>query len=341
MPGLVWNTMMSMSGGWFFVVASEAITVGDTTVDAARHRLLHRARASSSATSARDRLRRSATMLVVILLYDQLLFRPLVAWADKFRFEQTAGAARADAPGCCDLMRAHAAARRADLRRSRPCAASLGALAARLPSRAPSAGARAAVAPGRRGLARCSSLVVAGYALWQIVAVRRRATLRWDDVVQALRLGAAHAGARHRADRAREPDLGADRRLDRAAAARWRERVQPLAQFLAAFPANLLFPLGRAGHRPLRPEPDIWLSPLMILGTQWYILFNVIAGAARFPTDLREAASNFRIGGWLWWRKVMLPGDLPVLRDRRDHRLGRLLERRIVAEVASAGATPS
>ena len=58
-------------------------------------------------------------------------------------------------------------------------------------------------------------------------------------------------------------------------------------------------------------NPDIWLSPLMILGTQWYILFNVIAGAAAFPNDLREASRNFRVRGWLWWRRVMLPGIFP------------------------------
>ena len=87
MPGLIWNTMMSMSGGWFFVVASEAITVG-TRPSPARHRLLRGAR-HRAGRPRRGRLGR-AGMLVVILLYDQLLFRPLVAWADKFRFEQTA-----------------------------------------------------------------------------------------------------------------------------------------------------------------------------------------------------------------------------------------------------------
>ena len=71
--------------------------------------------------------------------------------------------------------------------------------------------------------------------------------------------------------------------------------MQPLAQFLAAFPANLLFPVVVVVIVRFDLNPDIWLSPLMILGTQWYILFNVIAGASAFPTDLREAAANFRI----------------------------------------------
>jgi NitT/TauT family transport system permease protein len=89
------------------------------------------------------------------------------------------------------------------------------------------------------------------------------------------------------------------------------EKIQPLAQFLAAFPANLLFPVFVIVILRYQLNPDIWLSPLIVLGTQWYILFNVIAGASAFPNDFKEAAANFRIRGWLWWRKVMLPGIFP------------------------------
>jgi NitT/TauT family transport system permease protein len=89
------------------------------------------------------------------------------------------------------------------------------------------------------------------------------------------------------------------------------EKIQPLAQFLAAFPANLLFPVFVIVILRYQLNPDVWLSPLIVLGTQWYILFNVIAGASAFPNDFREVAANFRIRGWLWWRKVMLPGIFP------------------------------
>jgi NitT/TauT family transport system permease protein len=89
------------------------------------------------------------------------------------------------------------------------------------------------------------------------------------------------------------------------------EKVQPLAQFLAAFPANLLFPVFVIVIVRFHLNPDIWLSPLIVLGTQWYILFNVIAGATAYPNDYREAATNFRIRGWQWWRQVMLPGVFP------------------------------
>ncbi|MGO4776296.1 ABC transporter permease subunit, partial [Lysobacter sp. 2RAB21] len=88
-------------------------------------------------------------------------------------------------------------------------------------------------------------------------------------------------------------------------------RVQPLAQFLAAFPANVLFPVAVIAIVSTGADPDIWLSPLMVLGTQWYILFNVIAGASAFPTDLREASSVYRLRSWTWWRRAILPGIFP------------------------------
>ena len=105
------------------------------------------------------------------------------------------------------------------------------------------------------------------------------------------------------------------------------ERVQPLTQFLAAFPANVLFPIAVVLIVRWALNPDIWLSFLIIFGTQWYILFNVVGGASAFPNDLREAAATFHVRGWDWWTKVMLPGRLPLLCHRRADGLGRLVER--------------
>jgi len=119
----------------------------------------------------------------------------------------------------------------------------------------------------------------------------------------------------------------------------WARRVQPLAQFLAAFPANLLFPPFVLAIVFFKLNPDIWLTPLMILGTQWYILFNVIAGAAAFPGDLREAADNFRVGGWLWWRKVIIPGIFAYYVTGAITASGGAWNAAIVAEVASWGKT--
>jgi len=117
------------------------------------------------------------------------------------------------------------------------------------------------------------------------------------------------------------------------------ERVQPIAQFLAAFPANVLFPIAVAGIVYFRLDPNIWLSPLMVLGTQWYILFNVIAGASAFPTDLREAATLYRLRSAQWWRDVILPGIFPYYVTGALTASGGSWNASIVAEVASWGDT--
>ena len=119
----------------------------------------------------------------------------------------------------------------------------------------------------------------------------------------------------------------------------WARRAQPIAQFLAAFPANLLFPPFVLFIVYFHLSADIWLTPLMILGTQWYILFNVVAGAAAFPGDLKEVSSNFRIGGLLWWRRVILPGIFTYYVTGAITASGGCWNAAIVAEVASWGDT--
>jgi hypothetical protein len=116
--------------------------------------------------------------------------------------------------------------------------------------------------------------------------------------------------------------------------------VQPIAQFLAAFPANLLFPIAVYGIVAWKLNPDIWLSPLMILGTQWYILFNVIAGAAAIPAEMRYAADNFGVKRLAVVAQGRAARRAAVLRHRRDHRLGRLVERQRSSPRSRPGATP-
>jgi NitT/TauT family transport system permease protein len=115
------------------------------------------------------------------------------------------------------------------------------------------------------------------------------------------------------------------------------EIVQPIAQFLAAFPANLLFPIVVIAIVRWQLHPDIWLSPLMILGTQWYILFNVIAGASALPVELRDSAQNLGVKGWLWWRRVALPGVFPYYVTGAITASGGSWNAAIVAEIASWG----
>jgi NitT/TauT family transport system permease protein len=114
--------------------------------------------------------------------------------------------------------------------------------------------------------------------------------------------------------------------------------IQPIAQFLAAFPANLLFPVAVFLIVRFSLNPDIALSPLMVLGTQWYILFNVIAGASAVPRELRDVGTNLQVKGWLWWRKVALPAVFPFYVTGAITASGGSWNASVAAEVASWGA---
>ena len=117
------------------------------------------------------------------------------------------------------------------------------------------------------------------------------------------------------------------------------QMAQPVIQFMAAFPANLVFPLAVIAILKFHLNTEIWLSPLMILGTQWYILFNVIGGTMAMPSELHYAASNLRVGGWLWWRKVMLPGIFPAYVTGALTAAGGSWNAAIVSEIVKWGDT--
>jgi NitT/TauT family transport system permease protein len=328
MPQLIWNMMMSMSGSWFFVVASEAISVGNTTVTlpgvgsyialAIEHQDL---KAVSWAIG---------TMLVVILIYDQVLFRPLVAWADRFRFEQEPGII-APRSWVFDVLRRS----RIVARLSEPFA-----FLWRLSLR-PSGQEKLKLAEARpRGaflpyMIGPLAAVLAAYILWQVVGFFAH-NITFGDVGTALLLGLFTL--------MRVVVLIAIASLIWVPIGVWvgtRPRVanmvQPLAQFLAAFPANLLFPIVVSLIVAWRLDPNIWLSPLMILGTQWYILFNVIAGASAIPAELRACGANLRVRGWLWWRRIALPAVFPYYVTGAITASGGSWNASIVAEVASWG----
>jgi len=333
MPGLIWNTMMSMSGGWFFVVASESITVGKTTVTLPG--------IGSYVALAIEKQNLPAigyailTMLLVIIAYDQLMFRPVVAWADKFRFEQTASGT-APTSWMLDLFRRTRALRALTL----PFAA-LNRTFSNFKISLPAAlRMRAQGGPPSRIVDAIWLLIIAVstcYAGWRAYQYLS-ATLTPSDILIAFGHGFATL--------LRVIVLIALASLIWVPIGVWiglrpklAERVQPLAQFLAAFPANLAFPVFVVIIVRYSLDPNIWLSPLMILGTQWYILFNVIAGASAFPTDLREAAGSFHLGGWRWWIKVILPGIFPYYITGAITASGGSWNASIVAEVASWGDT--
>ncbi|WP_315812028.1 ABC transporter permease subunit [Bradyrhizobium sp. SZCCHNR2028] len=333
MPGLIWNAMMSMSGGWFFVVASEAITVGNTTVT-----LPGIGSYVALAIQQKDPTAIAAallTMLLVITAYDQLLFRPIVAWADKFRFEQTASG-NPPTSWMLDLFRRTRALRRLSV----PFAA-LNRTFSNLRINWPNAwsGPVRHAPPSQLVDGLWLAVVVLGcaYAGWK-TTLYLSATLAPSDVLSAIGYGLITL--------VRVVVLIALASLIWVPVGVWiglrpklAERMQPLAQFLAAFPANLAFPVFVVLIVRYGLDANVWLSPLMILGTQWYILFNVIAGASAFPTDLREAAASLQLTGWRWWFKVVLPGVFPYYITGAITASGGSWNAAIVAEVASWGDT--
>nr|WP_256574201.1 MULTISPECIES: ABC transporter permease subunit [unclassified Pseudomonas] len=329
-PGLVWNMMMSMSGGWFFVVASEAITVGDTTVSlpGIGSWLALAIEQQNIAAIAWAVL----TMVGVIIAYDLLFFRPIVAWADKFRFEQTASQKRPRSR-VYDLLRS--------TRLVPLVLLALGSIKAslflekipRLPSIRFKTSPRVSRAADLAWLALVAAACIAG-----ILHLSRfiGSTLGWDDVASTFGLGLAtllRVSVLIVLASVLWVPIGVWIGLN----PRWAERLQPVAQLLAAFPANVLFPFAVIAIVALKLDPDVWLSPLMILGTQWYILFNVIAGASALPTDLREAARSFHVRGWQWWRQVALPGVFPYYITGALTAAGGSWNASIVAEAVSWG----
>jgi NitT/TauT family transport system permease protein len=327
MPALIWNMMMSMSGSWFFVVASEAFTVGHTTI------ALPGVGSYIALAIAQGNLRAIgwaiATMLVVILAYDQLVFRPLIVWGERFRIDQEQGGLDSESWALTMLQRSRLMGLvyalfftvvRLTSRVRKPTP--LPPIAARTKSRRRGDLVFFAIVVLLVALAlwRIAHMLVGETSLHEALNVAGLALLTMLRVTSLIALASLvwvpvgiWVGLRPRAT----------------------QIVQPVAQFLAAFPANLLCPVMVFGIVSWKLNADIWLSPLMILGTQWYILFNVIAGAAAMPVELRYAAQNFSVRGWLWWRKVALPGVLPYYVTGAITASGGSWNAAIVAELAS------
>ena len=329
-PSLVWNMMVSMSGGWFFVTLSEAISVGKTTIalpGIGSYIAVAIAQQNFAAV-----IYAIIAMLVVILIYDQLLFRPLVAWADRFRI----GDDQEDEAPESWALTMYRRSRLLDLMTT-PFEHMMRWSYRWQP---PSFGMRAAL---READSRIADLVwyailaalgsYAAFRIWDFAHVN----LTWGDLGQAVGLGFITM-ARVAVLIALVSLIWTPIGIYVGLRPRLTRTVQPVAQFLAAFPANILFPLVVSLIVMFRLNPDVWLSPLIVLGTQWYILFNVIAGASVMPKELRDASDNFGVRGWLWWRKVALPCVFPYYLTGAIAATGGSWNASIVAEVASWGA---
>jgi NitT/TauT family transport system permease protein len=305
--GLVWNSMMSVAGGWFFLMACEMFQLGSR--DFRLPGLGSYLQTAANAGDTHAILWGLAAMLSVIILLDQLLWRPLIAWSEKFKFEQVEST-QAPRSAVLAWLSHSEALRRLRSKVTAPAWEGLTLFLARYDTvaredRPPSAfqvwGARtlaaAALAAIAYGALRAGH-VLAGLTSAEISMLARGAGATLLRVFAALVIGTlwtVPAGVA----------IGLRPRLA--------QFMQPLAQVAASVPATALFPIVLLALIRLGGGMGVAAILLMLLGTQWYLLFNVIAGAMAIPTDLKEAARVFGLRGWTRWRLLILPGIFPYL----------------------------
>jgi NitT/TauT family transport system permease protein len=326
--GLVWNSMMSVAGGWFFLMACEMFVLGSR--DFRLPGLGSYLQTAASNGDTRSILWGIATMIAVIVLLDQFVWRPVIAWAEKFKVEQVEST---DAPRSwvLNLFRHSRGLAHLQDRTIRP-------LRERLMmyfSRQHSTREAEQPSPLKLWLTRVLGVVLlvsVGYGIVRIVMLLgglERPEIReagagllatFFRVNLALLLGALWtipAGVA----------IGFNPRLARIA--------QPLAQIAASVPATALFPVVLLLFIRIGGGLGIASIALLLLGTQWYILFNVIAGAIAIPTDLKECCSVFRLTGIARWKKLILPGIFPYLVTGLVTASGGAWNASIVAEYAT------
>jgi len=303
--GLVWNSIVSVAGGWFFLMACEMFVLGPH--DFRLPGLGSYLQTASSAGDTAGILWGLTAMIAVIVLIDQLVWRPAIAWSDKFKMEQVESATEVTSP-ILHLLRNSDVARWVEKR-------AVGPLWERLTTSPPRVAPVPVTRTKHRGrmvgavlllalavavpyLLVKAALLLKGLPSAELVATLQAAAASFGRVAASLgiaSLWAIPAGVA----------IGFNPRLSKEA--------QPLAQIAASVPATALFPVVLLGLVRLGGGLGVGSIILMLLGTQWYILFNVIAGAMAIPTELREAASVFRFTRWQRWRTLILPGIFPYL----------------------------
>jgi NitT/TauT family transport system permease protein len=303
--GLVWNSMVSVAGGWFFLMACEMFVLGKRDFRLPGLGSYLQSAASDGNTVAI--LWGMTTMIGVVVAIDQLLWRPAIAWADKFKVEQTESGSAPES-FVLNLLRRSPLLARISAGVMEPA---LERIDMRFAAR------RAAVPVADSGGAKVWRVVVAaalaglaGYALFQVFV--SFSGLTGADVAFTVK-GAGVTFARVAAALAIAAlwtipagvAIGFNPKLARI--------VQPLAQIAASVPATALFPVLLLGLISLGGGLGLGSILLMLLGTQWYILFNVIAGAMAIPSDLKEVAGVFHFGLVARWKTVILPGIFPYL----------------------------
>jgi NitT/TauT family transport system permease protein len=305
--GLVWNSMMSVAGGWFFLMACEMFVLGSR--DFRLPGLGSYLQVAASAGDTASILWGVGTMIAIIVLLDQFVWRPVIAWAEKFKIEQVEST-NVPRSWVLDMFQHSRALARLRKKAIRPLRERL---MMHFSRRHWSSVSSTEPNPLRLWTARvigALALVAIAYAMVRVAMIL--VGLHGTDlrelgfglgatflrVTVALLIGAAWtipAGVA----------IGLNPRLARIA--------QPLAQIAASVPATALFPIVLLLLIQVGGGLGLGSIVLLLLGTQWYILFNVIAGAMAIPTDLKECCSTFGIWGWERWRKLILPGIFPYL----------------------------
>jgi len=334
MSGLLWNMMMSMSASWFFVVLSEAIAVAHQDI-----RLPGIGSYIALAIEQRDLHAVGyaiLTMVIVIFLYDQILFRPLIAWSEKFKMEQSPDEEEYQS-WLIDLLRGSKLIKR------------IGSYFGLVKDKFVNAhwlakrGPAVVREPDYRRQKQIDwlwnafvliSIFAGGWLLLDFIL----AELKVSEIIHVFALGAA-TGTRVIVLIILSSLVWIPVGVWIGLRPRIAQKIQPVIQFVAAFPANLFYPLFVIAIVRFHLSVEIWVTPLMILGTQWYILFNVIAGASTIPRDLYLAADNLGLKGWLWWKRLALPGIFPFYITGAITAAGGAWNASIVAEWVSWGDT--
>ena len=308
--GLVWNSVMSFAGGWFFLIAIESFTLGDK--DFRLPGLGSFLGAAANRGDVKAILWGSAVLVGVIVAIDFFVWRPLIAWAEKFKVEMVE-AQNTPQSWVLDILRRSPTLRIMSDRLVQPFQTALDyGLIRAFPIRSLPVNARGALnLPGF-----LNWVFVSGFALivlwgtWEAALLLR--TLGWADWLQVIQ------GAMLTASRViialvlsllwTVPVGVAIGRNPRLA-----QLLQPLVQIVASYPATAVFPVLLLWLNRIAGGPAIGSVALMMLGTMWYILFNVIAGAQSIPSDLLEAAAVYKLSRWQRWQTLILPGIFPYL----------------------------
>ena len=305
--GLVWNSMMSVAGGWFFLMPCEMFVLNNR--DLRLPGLGSFLQTAANAGDTRAILWGVAAMIAVIVLMDQMIWRPVIAWSEKFKFEQVESSQTPRSP-ILELFRRSRVLARLSAATVDPA---YEAVTLRLARRR---AARATLAPTRatgKWLSTAIGIVVLAGLLYAVVGMGKLLAGLTSSDLRHILAGAGSTFLRVELTLVLAGlwtiPVGVYIGLNPRIAA----VVQPLAQIAASVPATALFPIVLLVLIRWGGGLGIASIVLLLMGTQWYILFNVIAGAMAIPTDLKEVCEVYRVGRVERWRKLLLPAIFPYL----------------------------